>query len=449
VRKALCLLGCLATVVFAGCTGESNRPVATGEGSIRAINAIKTSPALSILIEERRIGNVEYKLSTNPASYDDLEYTFNFEAILAGDILSTRVASQLLDVVKDTEYTFLISGALAAPDITVWEIPIREWTGTETVFELRIAHTADSLGDVDVYFAPPGTAPVQGNAVGTLSFGEVLPPADYESGNFVLIYTAPGNPSIVRFESNEFSLIAQTSTLLSIFEGDANDTYEWSGRAFFAAGGSGLLTDVRSTSTARFYHASTALLTADIYDDEALPAPPLVTNHAFQDVTDDLDFLAGTTLLFYTAAGNSGAPLFDTQVATFPGSHRHLYVIGAIDTLVSIAFVPDRRSVETQVRFSFLNTGLNHPLVNLYIIETGTDITDAFPVLVNQALGELPNTFGFREGDFDIYLTPAGSKTIVTGPIAISTVLGDVFEYIAYDNLADPMIVDLVSIPLP
>jgi len=27
--------------------------------------------------------------------------------------------------------------------------------------------------------------------------------------------------------------------------------------------------------------------------------------------------------------------------------------------------------------------------------------------------------------------------------------LGDVFEYIAYDNLADPMTADLVSIPLP
>ncbi len=404
---------------------------------------------MNFLIEERRIGNVDYKLSTNPVTFDDLEYLFNVETVLAGDLTATRVASQPLNVVKDTDYTFLISGALDAPDITVWEIPIREWTGTETVFEMRVANTADTLGDVDVYFAPPGTAPVQGNAVGTLSFGEVLPSADYEAGNYVLIYTAPGNPSIVHFESNEFNLAAQTSTLLSIFEGDANDTYPWSGRAFFAVGGSGFLSDVRSLSTARLYHASAALLTADIYDDEALPAPPLVTNHAFHDVTDDLDFLAGTTLLFYTAAGNSGAPLFDTQVATFPGSHRHLYVIGDIDTLVSIAIVPDRRSVETQVRFSFLNTGLNHPLVNLYIVETGTDITDAFPVLVNQALGELPNTFGFREGDFDIYLTPAGSKTIVTGPIAISTVLGDVLELIAYDNVLDPMIVDLVSIPLP
>ena len=173
MRKTLFLLGCLATVVFSGCTGESNRSVATGEGRMRAINAIKTSPTMNFLIEERRIGNVEYKLSTNPVSFDDLEYIFNVETILAGDLMATRVASQSLDVVMNTDYTFLISGALEAPDITVWEIPIREWSGTETVFELRFANTADSIGDVDVYFAPPGTAPMPGNALGTLSFGEV------------------------------------------------------------------------------------------------------------------------------------------------------------------------------------------------------------------------------------------------------------------------------------
>ena len=148
MRKTFLLLGCLATVVLAGCTSESSRPVATGKGALRAIGAIKTSPTINFLIEERRIGNVDFKDSSNVASYDDLEYIFNFETILAGDLIATRVASQPLDVVKDTEYTFLISGALAAPDITVWELPQRDWNGSETVFEMRVANTADSLGDV-------------------------------------------------------------------------------------------------------------------------------------------------------------------------------------------------------------------------------------------------------------------------------------------------------------
>jgi len=449
VRKALFVLGCLAAVVFTGCTGESNRPVATGEGRMRAINAIKTSPTMNFLIEERRIGNIEYKLSTNPVSFDDLEYIFNVETILAGDLMATRVASQSLDVVMDTDYTFLISGALAAPDITVWEIPIREWSGDETVFELRIANTANSIGDVDVYFAPPGTEPMPGNALGTLSFGQVLPEANFESGNYVLTFTAAGDPLTVHFESSTLFLNAQTSTLLSIFDTDPNDTGLWSVRTFFAIGGSGLITAVDSTATARFYHASTALDTADIYNDETLMAAPIVIDHEFRDVTPDLELPIGVNPLFYTAAGNSGAPLFDDETVIQATTHKNVHAVGDVDELRTVEYIPDRRPVETLAKFSFMNTALNHPLVDLYIVKTGVDFADAIPRFILVSVGEVPRFTTLDADSFEIYLTPPGEKDVITGPIALDTMLGDVFEYIAYDNLLDPMTADLVSVPLP
>jgi hypothetical protein len=416
---------------------------------MRAINAIKTSPSMNFLIEERRIGNVEYKLSTNPVSFDDLEYIFNVETVLAGDLTATRVASQPLDVVMDTDYTFLISGALEAPDITVWEIPIREWSGTETVFEIRIANTADSIGDVDVYFAPPGTAPMPGNALGTLSFGQVLPEADFESGNYVLSFTAPGDPLTVHFESTTLFLNAQTSTLLSIFDPDPNDTGLWSVRTFFAIGGSGLITAVDSTASARFFHASTALDTADIYNDETLMAAPIVIDHEFRDVTPDLELPFGVNPLFYTATGNSGAPLFDDETVILATTHKNVHAVGDVDQLRIVEYIPDRRPIETLAKFSFMNTALNHPLVDLYVVETGTDIADAIPRFILVSVGEVPRFTTLDADSFEIYLTPPGEKDVITGPIALDTMLGDVFEYIAYDNLLDPMTADLVSVPLP
>ena len=100
MRKAFFLLSCLAVVVFSGCHGESNFPEATGKGRIRAINAIKTSPSMVFLIEERRIDTVAFKGTSRIASQDDLDYIFNVEARLAGDIANTRVASHFLDVVR-------------------------------------------------------------------------------------------------------------------------------------------------------------------------------------------------------------------------------------------------------------------------------------------------------------------------------------------------------------
>ena len=442
------LLGCLAAVALVGCTGESSRPMATGKGTIRALNAIKTSPTISLLIEERRIGNVDYKFSSNFASYDDLEYIFNVETVLAGDLMATRIASQPLDVVKDTEYTFLISGALAAPDITVWELPRRDWDGSETVFEIRVANTSDSLGDVDVYIAAPGIPPMPGNAVGTLSFGEVLPVMNYEAGGYSVIFTAPGDPSIVHFESNEFGALAQNSVLICIFDGDANDTFQWSVRGYFANGSSGVLNDVDSTGTARFYHASTALATADIYNDETLMAPPIVTDHAFGAFTDDMVLPVGVNLLFYTATGMSGVPLLDSDVTIFDSAHKYVYAVGDVDTLQAIEFIPDRRSVETSAKLSVLNSSINHPLVDLFIVPTGTDFTVVIPGFANLAIGSIPRTSTIVEGSFEMYITPAAELTILTGPITLDTMFGDVFEFIIYDNV-DPMIVDLASIPLP
>jgi hypothetical protein len=380
---------------------------------------------------------------------DDLEYVFNVETRLAGDIVSTRVASQFLEVVKDTDYMFIISGALAAPDITIWELPFREWTGNETVFEMRFGHTADTLGDVDVYFSAPGIPPMLGNAVGTLSFAEVLPVADFEAGEYIVIFTAVGDPSIVHFESSSFPVFALSSTVISIFDSDANDTGPWSVRGYFAGGGTAIISPVNATSTARFFHASTALLKADIYNDETLMAPPIVTDHDFGEFTDDLDLPAGTNLLFYTDPTNMGAPLLDGQVTVFETAHKNVYAVGDVDSLQTIEDFPDRRSVETLAKFSALNTAINHPAVNLYVVRTGVDIVDVSPTFIGLIVGDLPQFITLTEGDFEMYITAFGDKTVITGPIPLDSMFGDVFEYVIYDNVLDPMTVDLVSIPLP
>jgi hypothetical protein len=220
-------------------------------------------------------------------------------------------------------------------------------------------------------------------------------------------------------------------------------------RAFFAVGGSGVLSAVDSTATARFYHASTELATADIYNDETLMTPPIVTNHAFGDVTPDRDMPFGLNPLFYTAAGNSGAPLFDDGITILATAHRNVYAVGDVDELRTVAYIPDRRPAETLAKFSFFNSALNHPLVDLYIVRTGVDIADAIPRFILVSVGEVPRSITLDADSFEIYLTPAGEKDVITGPVALDTMLGDVIEYIAYDNVTDPMTADLVSIPLP
>jgi hypothetical protein len=126
-----------------------------------------------------------------------------------------------------------------------------------------------------------------------------------------------------------------------------------------------------------------------------------------------------------------------------------VYAIGAFDALRTVTYIPNRRPVETQARFSFINTALNYPFVDLYVVKTGIDIANVFPTFFGVSVGNAPVTNSFNAGSFEIYLTPTGDKAVIAGPLALDMMLGDVFEYIAYDNVADPMIADLVPIPLP
>ena len=63
--KRTVLLAAFAAAFFLGaCSNESNLPTATGKGSIRALNAIKTSPEIAFKIESRSIGAAEYRQVT-------------------------------------------------------------------------------------------------------------------------------------------------------------------------------------------------------------------------------------------------------------------------------------------------------------------------------------------------------------------------------------------------
>ena len=449
MKRILLLAVCLAAVFLGACSNESKLPVASGKASVRAINTIPTSPTMSFLIEERLIGTVGYKSASAPARYDDLEYNFNFELVLAGGQAPTRVASEILDVERDKDYTFIISGEIAAPVITMWEADERAWIGDETVFETRFGHTAASLGNVDVYFADASVPPALGSELGTLAFGEILAATDFETGEYVLTITAAGDPTIVHFVSEPITVAAQITAIISVFDGDANDLSPWAVRLFnLVAGGGGTVVDSRFPPTLRLFHASKDFGSTDIYFDDPLTTPE-IAGHVFGDFTGDLEVPAGVLPLTYTAADNVGSILIDAERPIIVGTRTHLYVVrNSLGNDVLVDHRPDRRPIETIARFSIINTATSHTALDLYIVPRDTSIDEARPFLQGLPLSADPLEIAVVAGSFDIYITVLQEKTVLTGPMPFEVALGDFTEAIIYEN-DDPNVVDLVFIPIP
>ena len=137
MKRIAILLPLALALLLSACGGESSLPKATGKASVRAINAMSGSAELVFLIEERTIGNLTYRSATAISSWDDLDYTFNFDAFFAGDTQLTRIASQYIDFVADQEYTLVISGTLGSPSLAVWESAKRQFAAGDTGQPIR------------------------------------------------------------------------------------------------------------------------------------------------------------------------------------------------------------------------------------------------------------------------------------------------------------------------
>ena len=441
--KRLVLVFALLAVV-ASCTGDSQFPNVTGKGTIRAINAIIGSPGIGFRIEERFLANVDYQGSSRGDRFDDLDFVFNFEVAFLGDTNPTRIASVNLKVDADRDYTFVLSGDIINPTVTIWQGDERSFDDTATVFETRFAHTAATMGDIDVYFAVDGTVPAIGEQRGSLSFGDILPPIDIAAGDYVITVTRAGDPLDILYQSGIITYLQQTALIVTFFDGDELNTAQFTARAFTAAGAALTLPDVTALPTIRFIQASFDLPNADVYDDEMLTS--LVLNdHAFGDATGDIQLPIGTTSYTYTTVNDTSAVLFESGIVTAADNHFNFLVIGEQGARFATTFVPDRRSISTIAKIRPFHAALNNNALDFYVVDAGVPIDDEFPVL--SMFYSLPSlSLAFDAGSYDLYTTVAGEKTIVAGPLQIDVVLGDIVEVIIVDTV-DPATADFLVLP--
>jgi hypothetical protein len=440
--KRLVLVFALLAAV-AACTGESRFPTPTGKGTIRAINGVVGSPGIDFRIEERFLGNINYQSGTNGVRFDDFDYFFNFDISLLGETSPTRIASVPLKVDADRDYTFVLSGDLMNPTVTIWEGDERVFDDTDTVFEIRFSHAAATMGDVDVYFAADGTVPAIGEERGSLSVGEILPAMDIEAGDYVLTVTRAGDPLDVLYQSGIATYLQQSALIVSLFDGDEQNTAEFVARGFNALGNLSL-PDITALPTIRFIQASFDLANSDVYDDEML-TNLVLSDHAFRDFTGDIQLPIGTTTYTYTTVGDTSAVLFESGIATTAGNHFNFLVIGEPGARFAQTFIPDRRSISTFAKLQPYHAALQNDRLDFYVVDAGVPIDDVLPrVRLTYSLSSA--TLALDAGSYDIYATVAGDKTIVAGPAQIDVVLGDVVELVIVDTV-DPATADFLILP--
>jgi hypothetical protein len=435
------IVAVLAFAMLAGCA-ETSLPQATGKGTINFINAMPASPSVTVLIEERAISSVAYKATLGAQAFDDLSYNFNFNIVLLGSGGPTRIATQFIDMAADTDYTLVLNGSVTAPVITQWEVPEREWSDTETVFEAAIAHLSPALGDVDVYVAPTGTAPVLGEERAKVSYLDRAPEIDLEAGEYEVIITARDDPATVLYQSHPGSFVAQTSYTFSIFDADPSIPGNISVRANLRSGLDIELPDSNFLPTLRTVHSAFGTANFDIFRDEDFTAP-IYSDLGLGETTGDLPVTEGTAIYTYTDVA-TGAIIDEETQSVARGARMSTVVSGQPGTDLTRIFLTDnRRSIETHAKLRFIHAASNILMLDLYLVDVGAEITDLTPTIAGLNFAFGTDFVAQVAGSSDLILTLPDEQD----PIAPVTLLdlsnGDVVEVLITDSV-DPAVADIV-----
>ena len=436
-------LTCLvaAGLALGGCT-ESQRPEATGKGTIRGIHAVPTGADVTFLIEERALGTLPYKNSTSTQEFDDLTYNFNFDTRKPGDTSLSRIATETVTVVPEMDYVFVLTGSIASPSVLLWETEERQWESDETAFQVWAGHLSPGSGTLDIYFVEDGTAPAPGTERGTLSFGERLPPFEVESGEYRVIVTTAGDPASVLFRSTSRDYAERSSVLFTIQDADPSITTPLSVRRIDQNGTSTELGDPAFLPTRRFFNAAFGSGSMDVYLEDDF-VTPIVSNLAYAAVSADVPVPTGASTFTYTAAGNPGAILLEDEDTVVTNTRGTNYVHGEPDDLDVAVFIDSRRPLTGLGRIRTNQMSTEFALVDAYFLAPGTDIDDALPNLPRLGTGLTSGYVTLDPGNYELTVTESAEKTVLAGPLTIDLTSGSIKEVAILDT-ADPNVLDIV-----
>jgi len=430
-------------VLLAGGCGESPFPEATGKGDIRGINAIPNSQSLQFRIEERQIGSLSYE-EQSTSKWDNISYNLNFDVLLPGTIDATRLTTTPLDVVAETQYTLSIIGSTSAPEIVQWEQPLITWEGSESTIGVAFGHLAGGFGALDIYFAADGIPPSAGAALASLPERGFAAATELPAGDYVVAITPGGDPTTIIFESNPITYVAAASYSVVLFEPDASSTSPIGVRLMNASDGSLPVSDRNSLPLTRVLHSAFGTGNLDLYINGDFTAP-IIADAAFGQASVSADTSSGATPLTFTPTGNPGVSLLDGDVVNAPNSlHTLLYTGVAPDYSVS-NILDNPRSVETFNKFRVFQGSSNFLLVDVYVVETGIEITDRVMDFFALGTGFATEYRAFAENTYDIIITETGTKNVLASQTGVLFTNGGITEFVVLDT-ADPNVLDLSQI---
>ena len=179
----------------------------------------------------------------------------------------------------------------------------------------------------------------------------------------------------------------------------------------------------------RVVHASPDAPDVDVLlnDAEVLGDVPYLT------ASDYLDTPAGDQNLEVNAAGTA-TTLIDTDVSLVDGTDYTVIASGLVEAIEPIVLQDDNSAPAAgTARVRAIHSAPSAPAVDIYVTAPGADLETTIPLLANVEFGDVADYIEAPAGDYQVRVTPAGTKTVVIDSGMLDLSIGQVRTAIAVD----------------
>jgi hypothetical protein len=179
----------------------------------------------------------------------------------------------------------------------------------------------------------------------------------------------------------------------------------------------------------RVVHASPDAPAVDVLVDDAAA----LSNVEYLTASDYVELADGAHNEKVNAAGTS-TTVIDADVDLADGTDYTVIASGLLDAIQPIVLEDDNSTPAAgTARVRAIHGAPSAPAVDVYVTAPGADLEAASPALSNVAFGAVADYLEVPAGDYQVRVTPAGTKTVVIDSGALTLTSGQVRTAIAVD----------------
>jgi hypothetical protein len=428
----LLLAGSALTLAACNDSGNNRRtpPVQVTETfQVQVLHGSPDAPSVDVLVDGAVVlSNVDYKEGSGALTLDAGVHSIAVEGILPGGN-ATVIGPADISFSGDSVYTIAAVNSVASIEPVVISQPDTAVSAGSA--RLFLLHGAEPAPQVDVYLTTPGADLSASAPVGTFAFKETIGPAEVAAGDYQVRVTAAGDPAAVVFDSGTVTLNDGDDLTIAALPNTVGGSAPIS-LVVLDGSGSAQILDAATPTSLQVVHASPDAPAVDVVVDGSVLVPGL----AFPVATGFVEVPPDNYNVAVTVAGNPGAIAIGPVDLDLPAGVRHsILAVGQLANIEPLILTDDPRRVATNAKVRIVHASPTAADVDIYVTAVGADIASVSPTLTNVAFKANTGFLAVQAGDYDVTVTPAGTKTPAIGPATISIVDGGVYTAVARDPL--------------